>query len=58
MDEIQMNNLKKRLDELKKKIHYQKKREQQSRDEQVKETVIHVHLPDKRFTGGGFNLSG
>lgn len=52
-----MNNLNKRLDELKKKIYYQKKREQQARDDQPKESIIHVHLPDKRFTGGGFNLS-
>ena len=59
MDEIQMNNLKKKVDEFKKKIYFQKKRDTQNKEEQNKErqTVIHVHLPDKRFTGGGFNLS-
>lgn len=59
MDMIQMNNLKKKMDEFKKKIYFQKKRETQAKEDQNKEreTVIHVHLPEKRFTGGGFNLS-
>ena len=37
MDEIQMNNLKKKVDEFKKKIYFQKKRDTQNKEEQNKE---------------------
>jgi hypothetical protein len=40
------------------KFFTQKKREQQTREEKkAQEDYIKVILPDKRFTGGGFNLS-
>lgn len=50
----------KELDTFTKKYYYQKKREQQQKEsanKQARDGTIQIHLPDKRFTGGGFNLA-
>lgn len=55
---IQSERLKKQLQTFKKKFFFQKKREQQQKQEKkTQEDFIKVILPDKRFTGGGFNLA-
>lgn len=55
---IETERLKKELQNFKKKYLIQKKKEQQDRDQKKRdEEYIKVVLPDKRFTGGGFNLA-
>lgn len=55
---IQLERLGKELQNYKKKFFVQKKREQQLKEEKkTQEDYIKVILPDKRFTGGGFNLA-
>ena len=57
---IELERLNKELDTFTKKYYYQKKREQQNKEtlsKQLKDGTIQIHLPDKRFTGGGFNLA-
>ena len=55
---IELERLQKELQGYKLKFYNQKKREQQAReDKKSQEDFIKVILPDKRFTGGGFNLA-
>ena len=55
---IEYERLQKELNSFKVKFFVQKKREQQSKDDKKsQEDFIKVILPDKRFTGGGFNLA-
>ena len=55
---IEAERLRKELQTYKKKFFFQKKREQQDKEEKkTQEDYIKVILPDKRFTGGGFNLA-
>ena len=55
---IELERLQKELQSFKKKFFFQKKRAQQVKDEKKsQEDYIKVILPDKRFTGGGFNLA-
>ena len=56
--QIELQRLQKELQSYKLKFYTQKKREQQTReDKKSQEDFIKVILPDKRFTGGGFNLA-
>jgi len=54
-----LERLQKELQNYKKKFFVQKKREIQQKEEKktTQEDFIKVILPDKRFTGGGFNLA-
>jgi type III secretory pathway component EscR len=55
---IEYERLQKELQTYKQKFFTQKKREQQAKeDKKAQEDYIKVILPDKRFTGGGFNLA-
>lgn len=55
---IELERLQKELQNYKKKFFIQKKRElQQKEEKKTQEDFIKVILPDKRFTGGGFNLA-
>ena len=55
---IELERLPKELQNYKKKFFIQKKRElQQKEEKKTQEDFIKVILPDKRFTGGGFNLA-
>ena len=55
---IELERLQKELQNYKMKFYNQKKREQQAKeDKKTQEDFIKVILPDKRFTGGGFNLA-
>ena len=55
---IELERLQKQLQNYKKKFFIQKKREQQQKEEKkTQQDYIKVILPDKRFTGGGFNLA-
>jgi hypothetical protein len=55
---IELERLQKELQTYKIKFFQQKKREQQAKeDKKSQEDFIKVILPDKRFTGGGFNLA-
>ncbi|KRX06422.1 hypothetical protein PPERSA_05035 [Pseudocohnilembus persalinus] len=57
---LEIDRLNKDLQSNKKKYYEQKKREQQKREQENpynQGTGIRVNLPNKRFTGGGFNLA-
>ncbi|EAR86580.1 flagellar associated protein (macronuclear) [Tetrahymena thermophila SB210] len=57
---LEIDRLTKDLQDSKKKFYEQKKREQQqyeAQQTQQKAMAIQINLPDKRFTGGGFNLA-